>query len=132
MDYPEIVSLVRNHCTHIARQYSQDKDDLFSYVLVKIPGLVNRMDTRGFTPPQCVSYIKKSVRGYCLHYMRDEANLIRTPRLCKPYSSQTLLDTDYIPNNGPTPDIPRYIEQIMDDPNLIQRISNAYIRYLDT
>ena len=134
MNYYSIVSLVKNYCIYIARQYSQDKDELFSYVLVKVPALVGRMDTRGYTTRQCVAYIKKSVRGYCLHYIRDEANLIKTPRDCKPFSSQTLLDTDYIPHNPTTSTstIPWYISQIMADPSLGKRVSNAYLRYLDT
>ena len=132
MDYRKIVSLVKNHCALLANQYRQDKDELFSYVLAKIPGLVNRMDTKGYTETQCTSYVKTSVRGYCLHYLRDGANLIRTPRSYKPFTCQTLLDTDYIPNDGPYPSLPWYILQIMEDPNFTKRISNAYLRYLDT
>lgn len=132
MDYQKIVSLVKKHCALLANQYRQDKDELFSYVLAKIPGLVNRMDTKGYTEIQCLAYVKKSVRGYCLHYIRDKAPLIRTPRNCKPLTCQTLLDTDYIPNDGPHPSLPWYILQIMEDPNLTKRISNAYLRYFDT
>ena len=132
MDDSDIVNLVKNHCALLAKQYNQDKDELFSYVLAKIPGMAGRIDKKGYTTLQCKSYIKKSVRGYCLHYMRDEANIIRTPRSCVPYGSQTLLDTDYVPDYASTSDIPWYIEHIMGDPNLCKRISNAYIRYLDT
>ena len=132
MDYSDIVKLVKSHCALLARQYNQDKDEIFSYVLVKIPGMVGRIDTKGYTKRQCESYIKKSVRGYCLHYLRDEANIIRTPRSCEPYGSQTLLDTDYVPDYTHTSDIPWYIEHIMEDPGLCKRVSNAYIRYIDT
>lgn len=132
MKTKEIVNLVRNYCAFLANQYRQDKDELFSYVLARLPALTSRMDTKNYTLRQCKAYIKKSVQGYCLHYIRDRAPLIRTPRGCTPYTCQTLLETDYIDSDNFTPDIPWYIEQIMEDPNLTQRISNAYMRYLDT
>lgn len=132
MKTKEIVNLVKKHCAVLANQYRQDKDELFSYVLARLPALISRMDTKIYTVRQCEAYIKKSVRGYCLHYIRDKAPLIRTPRDCTPYTCQTLLETDYIDSDDFTPDIPWYIKQIMEDPNLTQRISNAYMRYLDT
>lgn len=129
---PAIVKLVKDQCSLLARRYNQDKDDVLSYVLARLPGLLMRIDTGSYSERQCLSYIKKSARGYVLHYLRDVAPLIKTPRNCPPYSCQVLLDTDYIPNYETPLDIPWYIEQIMEDPYLGKRIINAYMRYLDT
>jgi hypothetical protein len=132
MNNADVVALVNSHCQQVARQYGQDKDEFFSYALARLPGLLSRIDQKGYTPSQCVSYIKKSVRGYCLHYIRDESNIIKTPRSSKPYSNQPLLDTDPIYVDQVTPSLPWYIEEIMADPTLNKRISNSYLRFLDT
>lgn len=132
MQYTEVLDVVQQHCSLLAKQYNQDRDEFFSYVLVKVPGMVSRMDTKEFTLTQCKSFIKKSIRGYCLHYLRDESHLIKTPRSQEPYTTQPMLDTDPGHSQEPHLGLPEYIEDILETPHLRKRISNAYLRYLDT
>lgn len=79
MDVKTVLNEAEKVARSVAFAYHQDASDLLSYCSVYIPGLLARVDTTRPDKSQ-MSFIKRSLRGYFLHAIRDSAPLIKTPR----------------------------------------------------
>lgn len=131
MNYDEIVLATKNQCKRLAKTYRQDACELFSFCLTKIPGLVSRLDTTQ-PPKRQLSYINRSIAGYCLHYLRDHATLIRTPRGNPPIKVGELTQAA---NSVTTPveSLPDWVLTILEecpDTALVKRFANACLAAL--
>jgi len=129
VNYDDILKLVVQQCRQQAFKYKQHPDELESFCFPKIVGLMARLDTSQPLRSQ-QSFIRRSVNGYCLHWLRDHATLIKTPRDASPFTMVTI-DKQRIASESPVTDLPDYISSIMLYPNLRKRIANAYLHYLD-
>lgn len=81
-------------CFKLGRRYQVEPSDLISYCLSRSMPLFQRIDQE--QPEHIIRrYIKKSMRGYAMHYLRDGLTLIRVPRsLAKDYHFVPLLEHD--------------------------------------
>jgi hypothetical protein len=130
MDYSEVIEATKQQCCKMASVYRQDACELLSFCLTKLPGLVSRIDTSK-PPRQQLSYVKRSITGYCLHYLRDHATLIRTPRGNLPFKVSEL--TPLLGGSADTtlvdtlPDWATYVLEECTDTTLVKRFANAYL-----
>lgn len=113
----------------MAYQYGQNQSDLVSYCNERIPGLMARVNyNRPITAQK--AYIRKSLKGYCMHYLRDAAPLIRTPRGQLPTQVSELHE-----NVKPIlehEELPEWVLQMIESRWYTKRFCNAYLRFRDT
>ncbi len=129
LTYREVLSLTQDQCRNMAYRYKQDAGELLSHCLPKLPGIYSRIDPELPIKAQ-KAFVRRSVRGYCLHWLRDCATLIKTPRGSTPYKVseyQPSLSPPVSPFETPLPD---WLEGLLDKtptPPLVKRIVNAYL-----
>lgn len=130
-----ILELTRYVCRQMAYQYKQDPDELYSYCSIRIPSVINRINPQVPEKTQ-EAYVKTSVRGYCQHWLRDKATLIRTPRGEQPFKTPTLTNSyEFISNETQDKQqLPVWVEDVLDSntlpPELKRQFANAYLFYL--
>lgn len=133
MDTQTLMSLAQTYCNKACSEFKlSDKEEVFSYVLSQLPRLQRNLDENKFSPKQCYSYINRCVKGYVQHWIRGQSNLIRTPRQHPFYTTQRLLDSDTIYYDEYIDELPDHIVEIMENSEFRQRISNAFLRYLES
>ena len=129
MEYLEVIEAANAQCKKMAGMYRQDASELFSFILTKIPGLVSRLDQTK-PPKQQFSYVKRSITGYCLHYLRDHATLIKTPRGNPPIVISELTPLLGVHTNL-VEELPDWAIEVLEgcsDIALVKRFANAYLK----
>ena len=128
---PELaLDIAKKVSQQMAYQYRQNPNDLLSHCHGHIPALLTRCNADRPESSQ-KAYVRSSLRGYCLHYLRDNLPLIRTPRSQKPVSFSSLIE-----DIRPTPEqddiLPVWAQECLEHRFFGRRFANAYLRFLDT
>ena len=127
MDVKTVLDQAEKVAKTVAFQYHQDASDLLSYCSVYIPGLIARVDTTRTEKSQ-LSFIKRSLRGYFLHAIRDSAPLIKTPRGAPKIAVSAIHENI----KQPTPELdelPEWALDMIDHKVYGKRLANALLHH---
>lgn len=130
MDVKTVMDMAEKVAKTVAFQYHQEYTDLLSYCSVYIPGLIGRVDTTRPEKSQ-LSFIKRSLRGYFLHYLRDGAPMIKTPRGSAKIPVSTIHE-NIKETTQETEELPEWLLLGLENKVYSKRLANAYLRYLST
>ena len=75
-----IKSIVKQQCFRVRLNY----EDCLDFVYTKFPGIVERFDER--VGKDFHNFLKVSVRGYCLNYIRDNSYAVKVSSTYKAYA----------------------------------------------
>ena len=129
MQVKTILTQAERIAHQMAYQYRQDPSDLLSYCHAHIPALMSRINPEQSEKSQ-IAYIRKSLKGYMLHYLRDGVALIKTPRGKPPISVSAIHE-----NVKPCAEIdtlPEWVQLCLESRVYGKRFANAWLRMLDT
>lgn len=136
MDVKQALIYTKITAAHLAAQHRLNYQDFVSYCHPRIPGLLARINPDLPDKAKKV-YVIKSLRGYMRHCLRDEVNLIKTPRNHPPMQT-TLIELEEDSENitrGEESDIagiPEWALNCLESRKYGKRFANAYLRWVES
>ena len=128
MDVRTVMDQAEKVAKTVAFQYHQDASDLLSYCSVYIPGLIARVDTTRPDKSQ-LAFIKRSLRGYFLHAIRDSAPLIKTPRGAQKIAVSGLHENLKSNKHPELDELPEWAIDLVEHRVYGKRLANALLKH---